>query len=318
MGSLFIAGNGFDIAHGIPTRYSDFRTFIVNQYPEALEFRDATVFLEDWKDIEVYEFAAEILLSTMDKMAGENWCNFEEALAHINFNDKFPRVVHKQNESEDEDMGMMGYYLLYLDVLSSGFINCSKIWQDFFRAWIKSIQAQIDDNVFSEKKVLRDLFTQSDMQFLTFNYTKTLQKIYGIKKVVHIHNRVGQKLIFGHEKDDATYDQYDCDPRTELSLGSSFLDDMIMSFKKDTETPMKKYSDFFKKLDSKIDKVYSYGFSFGKVDSVYIKRIVSSISPDAVWHFTAFEAQDSESLRIKKVKLRRYGFKGSFDVYGEE
>lgn len=131
MGSLFIAGKGFDIAHGTPTRYSDFRSFIINHYPEALEFRDATVFLEDCKDIEINEFAAEILLSTMDKMAGENWCNFEESLAYINFNDKLPRVVHKQNESKAKDMAMMGYYLLYLDLLSSGFINCSKIWQDF-------------------------------------------------------------------------------------------------------------------------------------------------------------------------------------------
>lgn len=29
MSSLFIVGNGFDIAHGIPTKYSDFRMFII-------------------------------------------------------------------------------------------------------------------------------------------------------------------------------------------------------------------------------------------------------------------------------------------------
>lgn len=35
----------------------------------------------------------------------------------------------------------------------------------------------------------------------------------------------------------------------------------------------------------------------------------------AKWYFTEFEAKDSEALRIKKVKLRNYGLKGSFDVY---
>lgn len=37
MSSLFIAGSGFDIAHGIPTQYSEFRPFIIQKYPEALK-----------------------------------------------------------------------------------------------------------------------------------------------------------------------------------------------------------------------------------------------------------------------------------------
>lgn len=90
---------------------------------------------------------------------------------------------------------------------------------------------------------------------------------------------------------------------------------MIMSFKKDTEQPINKYNDFFKKLDYKIDKVYSYGFSYGKVDSVYIKRIIEKISPDATWYFTSYEGQNSKALRVKKIKLRGYGFKGKFDIY---
>ena len=83
MSSLFIAGNGFDIAHGIPTQYSRFRSFIIQKYPEALELRDQVVYLEDFESIDPNEFAAEILLNTMDKVADENWCNFEEALAYI-------------------------------------------------------------------------------------------------------------------------------------------------------------------------------------------------------------------------------------------
>ncbi|MCD8356104.1 MAG: bacteriophage abortive infection AbiH family protein [Clostridia bacterium] len=315
MGSLFIIGNGFDIAHGIFTKYSDFRSFVIDLYPEALEFRDEVVYLEDFENIDQNEFAAEILLNTMDKIAGKNWCNFEEALAYINFNSKLPMANHKENETDKEDQELMMHYLLYMDVLTSGFINCAKIWQDFFRLWIKSIQAQIDDGEFKGKDTLKALFYQPDTQFLTFNYTKTLQKLYGIKKVIHIHNRVGQKLIFGHEKDDVTYNQFNNDLSTGPGIRSSFLDDMVMSFKKDTASPLKKYSDFFKKLDCNVDKVYSYGFSYGKVDSVYIKKIISRISSDTTWYFTAFEAENSEALRIKKIKLRRYGFKGTFDIY---
>lgn len=106
-----------------------------------------------------------------------------------------------------------------------------------------------------------------------------------------------------------------CNTKENVTIISSFLDDMLMSFKKDTASPFKKHNDFFKKLNSTVDKVYSYGFGYGKVDGVSIKEIIKKISPTATWCFTSFEAKDKESLRIKKIKLRRYGFKGSFDVY---
>jgi hypothetical protein len=285
MSSLFLLGNGFDIAHDIPTKYSDFRSFIINLYPEALGFRDEIVYMEDCDDIEVQEFAAEILLNAMDKAAGENWSDFEEALALVNFNRKLPLANHQENETDKEDNELMGQYLLYIDVLTSGFINCAKMWQDFFRLWIKDIQTQIDYGTFSGHESLKELFSQPNAKFLTFNYTKTLQALYGVKKVIHIHNRVGQKLIFGHGQDNATYTSY-MEGETGPCLGSSFLDDMIMSFKKDTQSPLKKYNAFFKNLTVDVDKVYSYGFGYGRVDSVYIKRIISSISKDAIWHFT--------------------------------
>ena len=38
--SLFVAGNGFDVAHGIPSKYSDFRSSIIEMYPEVVNLRD--------------------------------------------------------------------------------------------------------------------------------------------------------------------------------------------------------------------------------------------------------------------------------------
>lgn len=88
-----------------------------------------------------------------------------------------------------------------------------------------------------------------------------------------------------------------------------------LSLKKDTDRQLKRFHYFFKKLDSRIDAVCSYGFSFSKVDSPYIKEIVKRISPNAVWYFTEHEAHNKEALRRKKIKLRRYGFKGTFEIY---
>ncbi len=311
MSSLFIIGNGFDIAHGIPTKYRDFREFIIKSYPEAFEYRDEVTLIEDIADIDSEEFAAEILLSTMDKVAGDDWSNFEEALAYVNFDHKFPLPNHKENETEEEDNELMKNYLLYMDMLTSGYIACSKYWQEIFRLWIKEVQSNIEKDMFIGKESLKELFSLPNTFFLTFNYTKTLQYLYSVKKVIHIHNRSGQKLIFGHGQNNATY----WNTADKVVIGSSFLDDMLMSFKKDTLSPFKKYNDFFKKLDNNVDKVYSYGFSYGKVDGVYIKEIIKRISPETTWYFTSFESKDKEALRIKKIKLRKYGFKGSFGVY---
>lgn len=309
--SLFIAGNGFDIAHGIPSKYSEFRKYLIKNYPDALKFRDEKIYMEDYDYLIPEEFAAEILLSTMDKVDGENWENFEAALAHIDFSNKFPVPQHKENETEEEDNILMKDYLLYMDGLSSAFIACTKWWQVFFQRWIREVQVPIKIYNYSSKNSLKELFRDNNMLFFSFNYTKTLEKIYEIKDVTHIHNYVGQKLVFGHGEDNATYEENSND----CLLGSSFLDDMVMSFRKNTDFSMIRCKKFFKRLGLNIEKVYSYGFGYGKVDNVYIKRIINSISPDARWYFTEYEAKDSEALRIKKIKLRNYGFKGTFDIY---
>ncbi|MBQ7944594.1 MAG: bacteriophage abortive infection AbiH family protein [Lachnospiraceae bacterium] len=308
MSSLFIIGNGFDIAHEIPSKYSDFRKYIVKNYPEALQNKDKKVYLEDFVDDSFEELAAEFLLAAMDRIQGENWENFEDGLAHITVDEKFPEPNHKQDETDEEDNALMRNYLLYVDMLTNGVIICAEIWQDFFQDWIREVQIPIKTSNYFPRSGLKEIFKSKDNIFLTFNYTKTLEKIYGVKNVTHIHNYVGQKLVFGHGEDSVSYGENGL-------LISSFLDDMLMTLKKDTDVPMIKNKKFFKKLSKDIDKVYSYGFSYGKVDSVYIKRIVQSISPDAVWLFTTYEAQDREALRIKKTKLRNYGFKGTFDVY---
>ena len=311
MSSLFIIGNGFDIAHGIPTKYRDFREFIIKLYPEARIYRDEVTLIEDMLDTAPEVFAAEILLSTMDRVAGEDWSNFEEALAYVNFDHKFPLPNHKENETEDEDNALMQNYLLYIAPLISGYISDSESWQKLFRLWIKEVQSNIEKDVFVGKESLKVLFSEPNTFFLTFNYTKTLQHLYGVNKVIHIHNRSGQTLIFGHGQDKATYRN----TKEAFAICSCFLDDMLRSLKKDTASPFRKYNRFFKNLDSNVDKIYSYGFSYGKVDGIYIKEIIKRISPNATWYFTSFEATDKEALRIKKIKLRKYGFKGSFGVY---
>lgn len=54
--------------------------------------------------------------------------------------------------------------------------------------------------------------------------------------------------------------------------------------------------------------------AWGHSDYVYL-CIINHISENATWLFTEHEANNHEALRIKKVKLRRYGFTGSFGIF---
>lgn len=203
MAGIFIAGNGFDIAHGIPTKYSEFRKYIISRYPDALKFRDAKISMEELEYVPTEEFAAEILLSTMDKVSGIDWMNFEAELAHIDFSRKFPIPNHKENETEEEDNYLMRNYLLYMDSLTDEFIISAEYWWEIFlEDWIKEVQISIKINNYDRKKDLAELFKKEELMFFSFNYTKTLEKLYGIKEVTHIHNYVGEKLVLGHGEEE--------------------------------------------------------------------------------------------------------------------
>ena len=308
MSTLFIIGNGFDIAHGIPTKYSDFREFILGMYPNAEKNSKKIVSLEYLNRKSPEEIAAEFLICAMDVACGKTWADFEDALSRIHFFDKWPKSHHEDDEDADREQATN--HLLKMMVMNDKVIQSIMQWQVFLSKWIRNVENRIDAGFYNTKESIKKEIAKNESVFITFNYTKTLQVLYDIKKVIHIHNRVGQKLIFGHGEDEVSYQE----PEFNGSFGSSFLDDMLMSLKKDTFSQLRKYSDEFNKLHM-VDKVYSYGFSFSKVDSVYIKRIIQNISPNTTWFFTKFESEDTSQIRIKKLKLRRYGFKGSFDVY---
>lgn len=314
MSSLFIIGNGFDIAHGIPTAYKYFRNYIINRYPDSLLFRDTTVSIEEYKDLPIDEVAAEALLYAMDHASGEDWNDFEDALSRIHFYDKLPEYSGERHEEGTyEHQQEVTAFLMIAGMISGALADsASACWQEFFSSWIKTVENIVESGEIHPHEALASLFADPDARFMTFNYTKTLQHVYGVKVVKHLHNRVGQTLIFGHGVDDVWYKEPEGD---RPSFGSSDLEDFLASLKKDTTKQLQKYHAFFKKLGTDIEKVYSYGFSYSKVDSPYIKEVIRRISPDATWCFTEHEAKNSKEFGKKKSKLRRYGFKGKFDVF---
>lgn len=311
MSKLFIIGNGFDLAHGLPTAYDCFHKYLQETYPDADE-EDACVPWsgtdkdgeESWDTNDVVGY----LMSLLSRTAKENWSDFEEALGCLDFDDDFWELP----EQTDRDGERNYFHEAYQNEdLASQLAGCVPQILDLFSEWAESI----DISRARPKAAFRRLIDPSQDLFLNFNYTQTLERLYGIAGVCHIHGTLGEKLMVGHGSG-ARFDE-NHGSRYIGSEGSiEFIQDVL---RKDTEGALKKHKAFFQKLSSGLSAVYSYGFSFSGVDEVYIKEICRVVPTESVtWYLLNYpekEQKRRECHRRFKEILRRCGFKGVFGTF---
>lgn len=70
---------------------------------------------------------------------------------------------------------------------------------------------------------------------------------------------------------------------------------------------------FFKELQGDVDSIYSYGFSFGEVDLIYIEEIFKHLnSENIIWYLHYYDKTKNEKYKEKNKKC---GFLGSFSEF---
>lgn len=308
MSSLFIIGNGFDMAHGLKTSYEDFHKYLEDEYPEAESVFQIPNYYRDGDGKEVADdnVVVGLIEYILDEVEGEKWSNLESSLGKIEFENYIEDYEH--DEEDDDDFFHEAYFNEGSAML---LINPILAIPDYFDKWISTISLE---NI-KQKKDFINLINKNDDLFLSFNYTKTLESVYKIKNVCHIHGVQGEKLFFGHGSDYSYFsdDNYGVNPGTEESFQK-----MQDALKKDTSKAIESHKDFFDKVeDCTIDKIYSYGFSFGEVDRIYIKEICKKIDTKTVtWYLNAFDKKDVRE-KYKKV-LYECGFEGTVSLYNIE
>lgn len=158
-----------------------------------------------------------------------------------------------------------------------------------------------------------------DSVFLNFNYTRTLEVLYGINQysILHIHGCVDkdENFILGHGKsyedllsmnpitipeppsdlsDDELSDFYEEHAGDEQMLHEQLAMDAaingIVSQRKPVEDIIRKNEDFFGTL-SDVSYVHVYGLSLSEVDIPYLKHILSKVK-SAVWDFSSYDCSD--------------------------
>ena len=120
--TLYILGNGFDLAHKLPTAYWDFRTYLKSAHPEFLE---------------AFEEHYDIYPSMSDEAKKEYlWNRFESNLANIDEDSIIESGTSIEMDLESGDVGIE-------DTLYSYFTNEYQYIQKlsvYLKEWVRTIR----------------------------------------------------------------------------------------------------------------------------------------------------------------------------------
>lgn len=309
MKSLFIIGNGFDLSHGLKTSYENFHEYLKEEYPdsngEALVVPEP-IFMPDG-DVQYDDDATVNLLMCLINNAepnGEKWSDLERSMGYFDFDEAFDFLTEELDEDDEPDMWKNSYNN---EDLARNLVEPVQSIVDYFSEWVDTID--INEEVKIKDDFLKIIDKDNDF-FLTFNYTKTLEVLYKARKVCHIHGEQGGKLLFGHGNDTDYYEE-----NMNKNIGSEApLQEIQYALRKNTEKAIKDNEKFFSSLSEDIDKIYSYGFSFGDVDKIYIEEICNILKTENItWYFNDFE--DVNKRQEYEQMIRFCGFKGHVNIY---
>ncbi|MCD8568930.1 MAG: bacteriophage abortive infection AbiH family protein [Geovibrio sp.] len=306
MNKLFIIGNGFDLAHKLKTKYSDFRDYLVKAYPNATP----SSFIPEgswsprggmyFEDDEVVSFYLDII----DSAENGQWKDLETALGVLDYTSCLPSG---ENYDEDGDPDYRRNALCNEDNSEPLYYIFQK-FPYFLKQWIQTIQV----NTAKAQNKFKELISNKTDFFLTFNYTDTLEQLYMVEQVCHIHGTLPSELIIGHGADSFDFEELNI----EHYGAESSIRETHEILRKQTNIAFDTNMSFFTSLKN-ISSIYSYGFSFSDVDLIYLKKICSLLpTENIVWYLNCFDSFDEREKL--KTKITKCGFKGKFGSFNSK
>lgn len=186
--------------------------------------------------------------------------------------------------------------------------ECFKFLPRLLYSWVKQLEIDTVKPIASFQK----LFDAENDMFFTFNYTRTLEEVYGARQVLHVHGEIGRGILLGHTPN-IDVDSF-CQRNSIPSCCYHAAKVLLEITEKDTIQNSKNLDAYYLFMDREITDIYSYGFSFGEVDWPYIKDICKTLDTSKiVWHLSDY-SDISERNRYQEI-IRDCGFKGEFTTF---
>lgn len=306
--TLYIFGNGFDIAHGIRTPYAAFREFLKENHESFLTTFESMYNIQPLDDTEPW-YTKEAQERWDKSVINDLWWSFEEKIGHPDVEGMYDSAY-----SMVDTMPMEGI----IDTMNVywreqyGFVD--KL-QKYVLEWLQTIDT-------SQATCKKDsLINNGNDLFMSFNYTDTLEKVYGIKDVLHLHGGIqscceiapimghGNKYVIDSYRRKAKAAQEEYVEWYESICNA--IADFCESLYKDTDAIISENDDFFSALWD-VNQVVCLGLSFGDVDVPYLDRIAYEVRPETKW--LVYYHSDEDLKRLKSV-FGIIGISRKFEVY---
>ncbi|MGH8334187.1 MAG: bacteriophage abortive infection AbiH family protein [Pseudomonas fluorescens] len=263
MNKLHIIGNGFDLWHDLPTRYDFFYEFAKDMLDELESFYLIdTIQKGPWSDFE-------------NSLGKFDWMLFYEAHDHTD--------ITAENFRPSEAYGLEDELTEQADAIVDAI-------KERFHAWIEEIDVSL-----ASKKTS---FSGTDF-FLSFNYTSTLQQVYGIDNanIAHIHGRSDayDDLIFGHgetRKEEPERDENGDSNRTMFSDAESAAKYPFYALQKPVSEVIENNKKFFHSL-SGFSNISVIGHSLNDIDLPYFAEVVKN-TKNAKWTVYCYKPEDKD------------------------
>lgn len=206
---ILILGNGFDLAHNLPTQYTDFLEYIIEQR-KVEKNENVTICDLITENIWIDYF---VRLYKINLLRGMNWIDFELEISHIlQIFDEFDSNIYNKVAPLSElnqDKKMVMFYNLYAKRC-----NCSDgikgIPKQTYTELIETLKFDMERMIKAFEIYLIERVEGIDITYLSpdiqeidanrvlsFNYTHIYEKLYSNNKtkVHHIHGEVKKDFV---------------------------------------------------------------------------------------------------------------------------
>lgn len=300
---ILVLGNGFDLAHGLPTSYRDFLEYCKSIYSIGIECM-IDIELDEIlikTDIEIFKNISSNIwfkyLKTIynkNKMRGENWIDFESEISFIiSFIDKFSESLLKtRQELLNELKSLQNENGEKLKVFSSCIYICDinetikDVRKDCFKDLEKLIHAlelyllKVDKENIEKLNIIENI---NPDYIINFNYTHTYERLYNnTAEVFHIHGECKEtykeneinNMVLGI---DEYWSRKKCNKHTNFAIFKKF----VQRIRKKTGTKHIEWLNEINEIyqqdkENGISDIYIFGHSLDITDKDILKGFFKS------------------------------------------
>ena len=296
--TLVIIGNGFDLWQNLKTSYKDFYNYYMqHRFEICKKLRIKEVTVQDRNKIKkvtpVELIYGDILDQDLDYF--DFWNTFEDSLGYL---DAFNLNLYYGKDPNDLN-----------DFLKSG-RNAQKILKVAFRNWVNSLKI--------EKTPKSNIKFKDNCIFINFNYTPTLQYLFGVNDddVIHIHGEASDKksIIVGHSnhphEPEDFFIRFGC-----RFYGLYVVEGLLLETDKQVRTNITELCldlSLTGVMAEDIKDVYVLGHSLGQADYEYFRFLKSATSlkseyeKEAKINLEKYNPDEDLQLRISYA-IKKYG-----------